>query len=90
MLVISMSDFLVNPAQYIERAQHTSILVEDTGNRPVTLSVQKPNIFSSISNIFSSKKLRELRDLRDMEIINANAERLNAEAKENLEFQTEN
>ncbi len=87
MLVISMSDFLGNPAQYVERAQHTSVLIQNEGKRPVTLSVQKQSLFSSVFSVFNSKKRREQRDLRDLEIINANADRFNEEANENLEFQ---
>ena len=55
MLVISMSDFLGNPSQYMERAQHTEILVENAGKKPVKLSTSKPSIFSSFVNPFKSK-----------------------------------
>ena len=84
-----MSDFLGNPEQYIQRAQHTSILVENPGNKPVTLSVQRTNIFSKLLDYINIKKRKSLRDLHDKEIINANSERLNQDAQENLDFQAE-
>ena len=39
MIVISMSDFLKSPAQYVERAKHTAVMLEGSD---VTLSRTKP------------------------------------------------
>ena len=55
MLVISMSDFLGNPAQYVERARHVPVQIEDMGEKPVTLSVRRPGIFAAIANLFKPK-----------------------------------
>ena len=55
MLVISMSDFLGNPSQYMERAQHTSILVKNAGEKPVKLSASRPNFFIAFTNLFKPK-----------------------------------
>ena len=52
MLVISMSDFLGNPSQYMERAQHTAILVKNAGEKPVKLSASRPSFFISLTNLF--------------------------------------
>ena len=83
-----MNDFLGNPAQYVEQAHHTSVLIENTGSDPIKLSVRKP-FFTLFAGIFSSKVRRATRDKRDIECIDANAERLNREAEENLEFQAD-
>ena len=88
MIVVSMNDFLGNPAQYVEEAQHTSVLIENSGANPIMLSVRK-SFFSIFSRIFSVKGRRAARDRRVIEYINANAERLNKEAEENLEFQAD-
>ena len=55
MLVITMSDFLGNPAQYVERARHVPVQIEDMGEKPVTLSVRRPGIFAAIANLFKPK-----------------------------------
>ena len=58
MLVISMTDFLGNPAQYMERAKHTAVLVENAGAPPVKISMRK-SFFSSLTGLFKAKP-REL------------------------------
>ncbi len=88
MIVVSMNDFLGNPAQYVEKAHHTAILIENTGSDPIKLSVRK-SIFPMISRFFSAKARRAARDRRDIKFIKENAERLNKEAEENLEFQAD-
>lgn len=88
MLVVSMNDFLGNPAQYVEKAHHTPILIENAGSDPIKLTVRK-SIFPKIARFFSTKARKAERDRRDIEYINANAERLNKEAEENLEFQAD-
>lgn len=55
MLVVSMSDFLRDPKQYMEKAQHTSVLVENAGEKPVKISVRLPNLFKKIADIFKPK-----------------------------------
>lgn len=55
MLVVSMSDFLGNPAQYVERARHVPVQIEDMDEKPVTLSVRRPGIFAAIANLFKPK-----------------------------------
>ena len=55
MLVISMSDFLGNPAQYVERARHVPVQIEDMDEKPVTLSVRRPGIFAAVANLFKPK-----------------------------------
>ena len=55
MLVISMSDFLGNPSQYMERAQHTEILVENAGKsrymKEISIMIKRvvPRIFASLN-----------------------------------------
>lgn len=88
MIVVSMNDFLGNPAQYVEKAHHTAVLIENTGSDPIKLSVRK-SIFPMISKFFNAKARRATRNRKDIEYINANAERLNREAEENLEFQAD-
>ena len=88
MIVVSMNDFLGNPAQYVEKAHHTAVLIENAGSDPIKLSVRK-SFFPMIARIFSAKARRAERDRKDIEYINANAERLNKEAEENLEFQAD-
>lgn len=88
MIVISMSDFLGNPKQYVEQAHHTAVLIENAGEN-VKLSPVKPHFLTSILNLFSVKHRRAERDRHDMEIINANVERFYADAEENLEFQAD-
>lgn len=88
MIVVSMNDFLGNPAQYVEKAQYTSVLIESTGADPIILSVKK-SIFSVLTRLFSSKARKIARDQRDLECINKNAEYLNKGAEENLEFQVD-
>ena len=88
MIVVSMNDFLGNPAQYVEEAQHTSVLIENSGEKPIILSVRK-SIFSIFSRVFSIKDRKAARDRRDIKFIKENAERLNKEAEENLEFQAD-
>ena len=88
MIVISMSDFLGNPKQYVEQAHHNAVLIENAGEN-VKLSPAKPRFLTVLLNLFSVKHRRAERDKRDVEIINANAERFNAEAEENLEFQAD-
>ena len=88
MIVVSMNDFLGNPAQYVEQAHHTAVLIENKGSDPIKLSVRK-SFFHIITRIFSAKARRTARDRKDIEYINANAERLNREAEENLEFQAD-
>ena len=55
MLVITMSDFLGNPAQYVERARHVPVQIEDMGEKPVTLSVRRPGIFAAVANLFKPR-----------------------------------
>ena len=55
MLVISMNDFLGDPAQYMERAQHTAVLVENTNGNAVKLYARRHNIVEVISNLFKPK-----------------------------------
>ncbi len=55
MLVVSMNDFLSDPKQYMEKAQHTSVLVENEGEKPVKLSTRVPNIFKKIAELFKPK-----------------------------------
>ncbi len=86
MLVVSMSDFLSDPKQYMEQAKYTSVLVENA-DESIKLSSAKSKFISLLKKIFNAKYRRDERDKRDMEIINANAERFNKDAKENLEFQ---
>lgn len=88
MIVVSMNDFLGNPAQYVEKAHYTSVLIENTGSDPIKLSVRK-SVFSIFEKIFSGKARRLARNRKEIEYINANAERLNKEAEENLEFQAD-
>lgn len=88
MIVVSMNDFLVNPAQYVEKAHHTSVLIENTGSDPIKLSVRK-SFVSMIVRIFSIKARRVARDKREIELINSNAERMQKESEENLEFQAD-
>ena len=88
MIVVSMNDFLGNPAQYVEKAHHTAVLIDNTGSDPIKLSVRK-SFFSKIVSLFSAKARKAARDRKDIEYINANAERLNKEAEENLEFQAD-
>lgn len=63
MLVISMSDFLSDPKQYMERAQHTAVLVENAGEKYVKISARVPNFFKRIENLFKPKP-RQLGALR--------------------------
>ena len=88
MIVVSMNDFLGNPAQYVEKAHYTSVLIENTGSDPIKLSVRK-SIFSILPRLFSAKARKAARDRKDIEYINANAERMNAEMAETLEFQAD-
>ena len=88
MIVVSMNDFLGNPAQYVEKAHHTAVLIENTGSDPIKLSVRKP-FLSTVAKVFSVKARRVDRDKRDIEYINANADRMNAEMAETLEFQAD-
>lgn len=88
MIVISMNDFLGNPAQYVEKAHHTAVLIENTGSDPIKLSVRK-SFFSIFVKLFNQKIRKAESTRRDIEYINANAERLNKEAEENLEFQAD-
>lgn len=69
MLVVSMNDFLSDPKQYMEKAQHTSVLVENEGEKPVKLSTRVPNIFKKIAEIFKPKprKLGALRGQMKLE-----------------------
>ena len=83
-----MNDFLGNPAQYVEKAHHTAVLIENTGSDPVKLSVSK-SFFSRVVSLFSAKVRKAEKDRKVIEYINANAERLNREAEENLEFQAD-
>lgn len=55
MLVVSMSDFLSDPKQYMEQAQHTAVLVENAGEEPVKISVKVPSLFKKIAGIFKPK-----------------------------------
>lgn len=55
MLVISMSDFLSDPKQYLEKAQHTSVLVENAGEKSVKISARVPNLFKKIAELFKPK-----------------------------------
>ena len=50
-----MNDFLGNPSQYMERAQHTAVIVENAGEKPVKLYASKPNLFSRIAQIIKPK-----------------------------------
>ena len=52
MIVVSMSDFLKSPAQYVERAKHTAVMLEGSD---VTLSRTKPRFFAAVSNFFKPK-----------------------------------
>ena len=88
MIVVSMNDFLGNPAQYVEKAHHTAVLIENTGSDPIKLSVRK-SFFSIFVKLFNQKIRKAESARRDIEYINANAERLNKEAEENLEFQAD-
>ena len=88
MLVVSMNDFLGNPAQYVEKAHHTAVLIENTGSDPIKLTVRK-SIISKLVRILNVKKIKAYRDKKDIEYINDNAERMNAEMAETLEFQTD-
>ena len=88
MLVVSMNDFLGNPAQYVEKAHHTAVLIENTGSDPIKLTVRK-SIFSKLVRFLSVKKRKAYRNKKEIEYINANAERLNNEMAETLEFQTD-
>jgi hypothetical protein len=54
--------------------------------RPVTTSKQSSTITASSQGAKPAEALTE-RDLRDIEIINANAEKLNAEAADVLSYQ---
>lgn len=55
MIVVSMNDFLNNPAEYMERAHHTAVLVENAGETPLTISPRKSSFFATIANIFKPK-----------------------------------
>lgn len=88
MLVVSMSDFLSDPKQYMERAQHTAVLVENAGES-IKLIRTKSKFLLLLQKLFSAKYRRDERDKRDMKIINANEKRFNEDAKENLEFQAD-
>lgn len=88
MIVVSMNDFLGNPAQYVEKAHYTSVLIENEGSDPIKLSVRK-SIFSIFAKLFKTKTNKIERSKKDIEYINANAKRMNAEMAETLEFQTD-
>lgn len=88
MVVVSMNDFLGNPAQYVEKAHHTAVLIENAGSDPIKLSVRK-SFFPKIAKFFSTKTRKSARDRKDIEYINANAGRMNAEMAETLEFQAD-
>lgn len=55
MLVVSMNDFLNDPKQYMEKAQHTSVLVENDGEKSVKISARVPNLFKKITEVFKPK-----------------------------------
>lgn len=55
MFVVSMSDFLDNPARYVERARHVPVQIENADEKPMTLSVRKSGIFTAIANLFKPK-----------------------------------
>lgn len=55
---------------------------------PIKTSVCK-SFSSKIARIFSVKARRTARDKKDIEYINANADRMNAEMAETLEFQAD-
>ena len=59
-----MNDFLGNPAQYVEQAHHTAVLIENKGSDPIKLSVHK-SIFHIITRTFSAKARRAERDRKD-------------------------
>ena len=52
MIVVSTSDFLKSPAQYVERAKHTAVMLEGSD---VTLSRTKPRFFTAVANFFNPK-----------------------------------
>ena len=52
MIVVSMSDFLASPAQYVERAKHTPVSLEGTG---VAIARTTPGLFGRIAEFFKSK-----------------------------------
>ena len=64
MLVVSISDFLGNPAHYVERARHVPVQIENAGEKPITLSVRKSGVFTAIANLFKPK-LRPLGTLAE-------------------------
>lgn len=88
MIVVSMNDFLGNPAQYVEKAQYTSVLIKNEGADPIKLSVRK-SILSIIFRLFNKKARRSARDKKDLEYINANSDRMNSEMSDTLEFQAD-
>ena len=88
MIVVSMNDFLGNPAQYVEKAHHTAVLIENAGSDPIKLSVRK-SLFTIIARFFRTKTHKTARYKKDLEYINANADRMNSEIAETLEFQTD-
>lgn len=88
MIVVSMNDFLGNPAQYVEKAHHTAVLIENAGSEPIKLSVRK-SLFTIIARLFRIKTPKTVRYKKDLEYINANADRMNSEMAETLEFQTD-
>lgn len=55
--------------QYMEKAQHTSVLVEKECEKPVKISVRVPNVFKRIAGIFKPKprKLGALRGQMKLE-----------------------
>lgn len=53
MIVISMSDFLSNPTQYMETAKHTNVLVENAG---IKLTATKNSVFSAVAKLFAPRK----------------------------------
>ena len=57
MIVVSMSDFLTSPAQYVERAKHTAIMLEGSD---VKISRAKSGLFSRIADFFKPLPRREL------------------------------
>ena len=56
MLVISMSDFLSNPAEYMKRAHHTAVLVENAGETPLTISPRRNNGKITPEELFTDSK----------------------------------
>ena len=58
-----MSDFLGNPAEYMERARHTAVLVENAGETPLTISSGRKGLLAIVSDFFKPKP-RQLGALR--------------------------